>query len=183
VVRRLIDILAQKDAEWVKMAMSFGIDEDSARDLVHDMYIRLETYVDDPERVMYNEDEVNTFYVYVTLRNLYLSGVTKKKYFYFPDNDLKHKLSISAEEVNYEREEAFGEIIDRIRNEVNSWYWYDRKLWEIHFDEQRSMRSISNDTRISLSSIFNTLKRCKNTIRDMFKEDVEDFNNEDYDRI
>ena len=60
---RLIDILAERDDEWMKMAMSFGVDKDKARDLVQDMYLRLETYVDDPERVMYNEDEVNTFYV------------------------------------------------------------------------------------------------------------------------
>ena len=165
------------------MAMSFGIDEDYAREIVHEMYIRLDKYVDDPERVMYNEDEVNTFYVYVTLRNLYLSDVSKKKIVYFPDHDLKNKLSVSMEEVNYQREEAYDKIVNKIRDEVDKWYWYDKKLWEIHFDNQRSMRSISNDTKISLSSIFNTLKRCKNTIRDMFREDVEDYNNEDYDRI
>ena len=180
---RLIDILAEKDAEWMKMAMSFGISEEAARDIVQDMYIRLETYVDDPERVMYSEDEVNTFYVYVTLRNLYLSDISKRKFMHFPDYDLKNKLSVSIEELNYEREKAYDKIIEKISKEVDNWYWYDRKLWEIHFKDQRSMRAISNDTKISLSSIFNTLKRCKNTIREMFSEDVEDYNNEDYDRI
>ena len=181
---RLIDILAERDDEWMKMAMSFGIDKDKARDLVQDMYLRLETYVDDPERVMYNEDEVNTFYVYVTLRNLYLSEATKKKQFYFLDYDMKGGTTDIEEEFSLmEREEAFSAIINKITDEVNNWYWYDKKLWEIHFYDQRSMRSISNDTRISLSSIFNTLKRCKGIIRDMFNEDVEDFNNEDYDRI
>ena len=61
------------------MAKSFGVTDDDANELVQEMYLRLHKYVDDPERIMYNDDEVNTFYVYVTLRNIYLSGTKKIK--------------------------------------------------------------------------------------------------------
>ena len=161
------------------MAKSFGVSDDDANELVQEMYLRLDKYVDEPERVMYNDEEVNTFYVYVTLRNIHLTGIKKiPLYGILDDNILK-----AYEETNIEREEAFEKIISNIKQEVDTWYWYDKKLWEIHFDGQNSMRKISTDTRISLSSIFNTLKRCKNKIKDMFNEDIEDFNNEDYDRI
>jgi len=161
------------------MAKSFGVTEDDANELVQEMYLRLHKYVDNSERIMYNDDEVNTFYVYVTLRNIYLSG-TKKVRLYGRIDDYALP---AYEDVDIEKEMAFEKIVGSIRAEVDTWYWYDKKLWQIHFDNQKSMRSISTDTTISLSSIFNTLKRCKKKIKEMFNEDVEDYKNRDYDRI
>lgn len=172
-------MLAQKHNDWINMAKSFGVSDDDARELVQEMYLRLHKYVDDPERIMYNDDEVNTFYVYVTLRNIYLSGSRKISLY----GTLDDHVLLAYEDADIEKELAFEKIVKGIRDEVEKWYWYDKKLWEIHFDNQKSMRSISTDTTISLSSIFNTLKRCKIKIRDMFNEDVEDYKNRDYDRI
>jgi len=45
------------------------------------------------------------------------------------------------------------------------------------------MREISNGANISLSSIFNTLKNCKNRIRETVGEDYQDYKNKEYDRI
>ena len=175
----VLNVLAQKHNDWINMAKSFGVSDDDAKELVQEMYLRLHKYVDDPERIMYNDDEVNTFYVYVTLRNIYLSGSRKISLY----GTLDDHVLLAYEDADIDKEMAFEKIVKRIRDEVQKWYWYDKKLWEIHFDNQKSMRSISTDTTISLSSIFNTLKRCKIKIRDMFNEDVEDYKNRDYDRI
>jgi len=67
----LLERLAERHADWIRMAKSFGADYDTAQDLVQDMYIRLYTYVKDFEKIRYGE-EPNTFFVYITLRNLYL---------------------------------------------------------------------------------------------------------------
>ena len=61
------------------MAKSFGCDDDAANELVQGMYIRLTKYVDKVDKIMYDENNVNTYYVYVTLRNLFLSGYHKLK--------------------------------------------------------------------------------------------------------
>ena len=37
-------------------------------ELVQQMYVRINDYVDDPKKILYNETEVNTYYVYVTLK-------------------------------------------------------------------------------------------------------------------
>jgi predicted DNA-binding protein YlxM (UPF0122 family) len=46
-----------------------------------------------------------------------------------------------------------------------------------------SIRKIAEETNISWVSIFNTLKKCKEELREIFKEDFEDYLNKDYDRI
>ena len=58
-----------------------------ANELVQEMYLRMYDYTKDVKRIMYNEKEINTFYIYITLRNLYYSKFTnykkKKKQCYF----------------------------------------------------------------------------------------------------
>ena len=71
--KRLIDILAEKHNDWGNMAKSFGISKEDANELVQQMYIRITDYVVDVKRILFNESEINTYYIYVTLRNLYLS--------------------------------------------------------------------------------------------------------------
>ena len=45
-----------------------------------------------------------------------------------------------------------------------------------------SIRKISSETNISWVSIFKTLKKSKDELKDLFKEDYEDFKNKDYER-
>ena len=74
---KILDILAKRHIEWVKMAKAFKISEDNdANELVQDMYLRMHDYTKDVKRIMYNEKEINTFYIYITLRNLYYSKFT-----------------------------------------------------------------------------------------------------------
>jgi len=178
-VERLIDKLARKDHDWFVMAKSFGVSDDIARDLVQEMYLRIHKYVDNPERIIEEDGTINTYFIYVTMRNFYCTKYMKEK----RTVPLSDEIVIAYDKANIEKENALMALSDRIRSRVDEWYWYDKKLWDIHFHQQLSMRQIAKATKISLSSIFTTLKNCKNKIREEFFEDAEDYNNEDYDRI
>lgn len=56
------------------MARSFGTEKHEAEDLVQEMYLRMYKYVENPEKIMYNDKEVNTYFVFVVLRNLFFSS-------------------------------------------------------------------------------------------------------------
>ena len=71
---KILDILAKRHNEWLNMAKSFKLDTNDANELVQDMYIRMYDYTKDVKRIMYNETEINTFYIYITLIVIY-SGV------------------------------------------------------------------------------------------------------------
>lgn len=174
----LIDRLAEKHEAWVHMAMSFGVTEESANEIVQEMYIRVTKYVDDPERIMYNEKELNNYYIYVTMRNLFLSNFHKgKKRNHYSTEDINDELInfSNVSDVSDEYEDSFDALINKIEDVVDSWYWYDKKLWNIHFKNKMSMRRISRETRISLSSIFNTLSNGKKKIRENSKEEYEKY--------
>ena len=45
------------------------------------------------------------------------------------------------------------------------------------------MRKLASETGISLTSIFTTIKNCKNRIKENIGEDYQDYNNKDYELI
>ena len=60
---------------------------------------------------------------------------------------------------------------------MDSWYWYDRKMFELYYRTDMSMRDISSETNITLSSIFNTLSNVKAQIRQKLEEDYKEYKN------
>lgn len=228
---RTIEVLAKRHDEWVKMAMSFGLQMGDARELTQEMYIRMDKYKPNVKEIMYNETEVNTFYVYTALSNLFHTGYhetgrswrskkTKVSYnsplldieFNYDIEDFfmfsecpecyeafikkNQKLKVEASDV-YDTEEnreleysmtmfesLFGNLKEDVKGIVSKWYWYDRKLFRLHFPmifddldndgepkKPMSMRKIAKETGISLKSVFNSLKAAKMRIREEFQED------------
>jgi len=56
-------------------------------------------------------------------------------------------------------------------------------LFKHYFDSGMSMRELADETRISTSSIFQTIKYCKGKLKENLNEDYEDYKNEDYELI
>ena len=192
----MLEILTKKHSEWMSMAMSICRDKNLAKDLVQDMYLRLNRYIDNPERIMKN-DEVNSFFVYITLRNLFYdykkdknnnsSRFEEYKSYYTDDSDesvvAKFATLPEDRETDDLMEEAYHKISEAIYKEVSTWHWYDEKLFKLYFLTDNSLRDIAKDTKISLTSIYNSCKNYKKIIEEKFGEDIEDFFNEDYDKI
>lgn len=147
--------------------MSFGTDRDTAQDLVQDMYLRMYKYVENPERIMYNEDEVNTYFVFVVLRNLFISSQKSMSFDQLEDIDGE------IEEPNYDYENAYNRLLDELWDEVESWHWYDTKLFKLYHNTDMTIKKISEETKISERSIWNTLDNGRKRIQTNRKEAYE----------
>jgi RNA polymerase sigma factor (sigma-70 family) len=146
------------------MVKSFGADQDLANDIVQEMYVRLYKYIEEPEKIMYNEQEVNTFFVYVTLRNMYATLMKAKSRIEFVDvSQIEDELIF--EDTNQQAEEAIVELYDEIWENTEEWHWYDRKIFDLYHNTDMSMRTLASKTKISARSIFNTLKNARERIQ------------------
>jgi DNA-directed RNA polymerase specialized sigma24 family protein len=153
------------------MVQSFGCPVHLSEDIVQEMYLRMHKYVSKPERIMYNETEVNTFFVYITLRNMYADYTKAKSKISYTDD-----LPASRYDTDpVERENALAGLVDSIWAEVDTWHWYDKKLFTVYINSGMSMRDLSSETTISLRSIFNTLKNAKERIQTNCKDDYENY--------
>jgi DNA-directed RNA polymerase specialized sigma24 family protein len=137
----LLTILAARHTDWIRMARSFGADQELAQDIVQEMYVRLYKYVEDAEKIMYNEKEVNTFFVYVTLRNMYTSLMKAKSRFEFVDvSTLEDELVF--EEANIEAETELQSLYEEIWETADDWHWYDKKIFHLYHNTDMSIRTL-----------------------------------------
>ena len=174
----MLELLAKEHTLWIKMVVNMGCSQDVAEDIVQEMYIKLHRLIKDENKIMYNDEEVNRFYVFVTLKNLYVDyRKAKGKYNFF---EFDERDDVIDDEDSTDRDEAFSNLINSITEEINSWHLYDAKLCNTYFKSNLSLRDISTGSKISLTSIFNSVRNYKKILRDKFEEDVMDFYNEDY---
>ncbi len=176
----LLDKLAEKYYDWLNMAKSFKLSDENSKELVQEMFVRIFDYVKDPNKIMYNETEVNTFYIYVTLRNLYYAKLNKNNRTVNIDDHIPslEKFYYCEEDFGEEdRKEYLEKIFNNVDSIMDSWYWYDRKMFELYYRTDMSMRDISSETNITLSSIFNTLSNAKAQIRQKLEEDYKEYKN------
>jgi DNA-directed RNA polymerase specialized sigma24 family protein len=177
----MLEILASRHSEWVSLAISLGCPHYLAEDVVQEVYLRLHKYSDSVyHKLIYPDNEVNTFYMFVTIRNT-LRTILKGESVFVPVDEFIFEESDNEPDI--EKEEAFSRIMTKIQNEANSWGAYHSKLFNLYFMTDHSMRNISDGTDIGLTHIYNNLKSYRQAIVKAIGEDYEDYLNGDYEQI
>ena len=112
---------------------------------------------------MFNESEVNHYFVFLVLRNLYLDKCKKQKKTvrveekYFKTTTLLNNLEFKQE-------------LDIIKDEINSWHLYDRKIYELIYKEGYSMLELSKKTGIDYYSIYRTKNKIDKLLHKKLKK-------------
>lgn len=184
----MMELLSKYHKLWISMGLSMGIPSHLVEDFVQEMYLRLNKYVKNPDKIMYSETDVNKFYVYITIKNLYndyLKEKSKHHMVRLDDIDVVYEIVDPTPEAQkkseIQKQKAEEKLIDMIQQEVNGWdRWYDQKLFKVYYETDISMRKLSKDTNISVTSIFNSCKNYKQILNTKFAEDFQDYINGDF---
>ncbi len=177
----MLELLALRHKEWVDMARAVGCPEPYAEDVVQEVYIRLYNYRENIyNKLILPDDEVNTFYMFVSIRNM-VRTMMKNEGVYINYEEFYYEEADGLADM--QMEEAFSKLIVKMRNEANSWGRYHSKLFNVYYMTDFSMRDIADGTGISLTHIYNNLKTYKKIIIDKYREDYQDFKNQDYDKL
>jgi DNA-directed RNA polymerase specialized sigma24 family protein len=169
--------VAKHHNEWVKMVNQFG-EYFFAEDIVQETYIMLMKW--SSEEKLFKDGNISKGYMWLALKNTFLQHVNKNnKIKFIPLEDVYNL----AEENNTEENEAYNDLLNNVDLECDSWHWYDKQLFELYKNTNKSLRQISAETNISVTSIFNTVKTCKKRIKNNVGEDYQDFINQDYELI
>jgi DNA-directed RNA polymerase specialized sigma24 family protein len=162
----VLELLYKKHKDWCDIVESFGVNPDTAEDIVMEMYIKLDKQVKAGTNVMYNETEINYYYVYRALRNLFLD-LKKKESLYdvVSWGDLSEKLK-----ADYRSEMIvdYDKLYEKFNKELESLYWYDRKVFEL-IDSGESFQNLSDKTTISYYSLYNTYRKVKKHLKSIIK--------------
>jgi DNA-directed RNA polymerase specialized sigma24 family protein len=162
---QLVEHTYRKHNVWLlQCAYNFTNSKDKANELVQDLYLRL-LELQDIKKIMYKED-INLYYIYKMLRSIYLNG-QKKSITMLPIDEELYNLSTSEydEQADSDWERALAlsnEALDQL-------YWFDTKLFRVYIEENHSIQSLHNATGISNSTIWTSMKKTKQYVRDYVK--------------
>ena len=178
----MLELLATKHDDWIRIAYSMTKDMDRAKDLVQDMYLRLHRLGKTKEDIMY-KDTINRYFVWTVLVNMYKVSMRSKVYKKIDTCELFGNEDVADEEYDVEENYSFEKITKAIKEIVSTWKPYDKKLFELYFIHGQSLRQISKGAGIGLNSIHNSVKSYRDILRKELSEDLMDYFNEDYDKI
>lgn len=138
-----MDQLYKQHNKWIKIAKTFGAG-DVAEDLVQDAYIVAMNW----------KSKVNESLFYFMLRNVTMDHFRKEKRVYI-----------------YIEPQQF--LNEQLYSFIDTFHPYDRKLYLTYINEKLSMRDIAKETGISLTSIYNTIKNCNETLKKFIEQSHE----------
>jgi RNA polymerase sigma factor (sigma-70 family) len=155
----ILDKLAEKHSDWIRIVQSFGCDLMTSEDLVQDMYLKVYDWSEKNNRsILYNKNEVNYYFIYKALRSIWLNHVNYSNR--YTDKELVENLNLSTE--GQESTEATLQVIEE---KLSQLYWYDRKIFELVYKDGISMLQISYKTGIDYCSIKRTIKKVKKILK------------------
>jgi len=148
-IKKQLILLFKRNQDWIDIVKSFGVDEQTAQDLVQEMYIKMQTQLENGKTLMYNETEVNYYYVFTMLRTIFLDLTRKRKNIYKIPLDHIH---LTNNDVDY------NAYYNKIQKELNKMYWYDRKVFEI-INGGESIAEFARKSYIPYYSLYNTYQK------------------------
>ncbi len=177
IVSNILNEIAKHHKEWISMVRTMGAGG-ASEDIVQDAYIRIHKYAT-PEKIIPNGN-VNKAFMFVVLRNMYMTHCKESARFNMVElsetKELIHEDNLKWKQAQYK----FDGIIE---DSQEDWHWYDKMLFNYYKDSGKSLREIEEETGISLTSLWNTIKNCKARLKETLGETYQDLINEDYELI
>lgn len=155
-----LEKIAAKHQDWLSIVKSFGCNPEIAEDIVQECYLKLDKLLKNGLDISYGDD-INYYYVYKSLKALYLDLYRKEKKIFKVGIEALDKY-ISDEEdrppldVNSKIKEL-DTLLDKV-------FWYDKKVFNI-ISSGTSIMELSRKTGISYYSLYNTYSNVKKLIK------------------
>ena len=147
-IEETINKLFKKHKTWVDIVISFGCTKVIAEDLVQEMYIRIQLKLEKGLDISYVDEEINYYYIFKTLRSLFIDLKRKGKNIKFQEIKDSDVISCDA---------YFEPVYNDVKKVLDKLFWYDKKVFEI-VDSGTSISALSRQTKIPYHSLYNTYR-------------------------
>ena len=173
-MNELLKRIYKNHKKYINFVKSYGIIFDS-EDVVQDMYLKVYNY-GNLENLKNQDDKKLNGYVYRVLLTLIATHFNR-------ETTEKQKVCLPSEIKESEEMLAYEKFEKKIDDVLNTLHWYDKMLFNIYRYKRVSMRKLSKDTGISLTSIFMTIKKVKSKLKEELSDDYKDYINGDYELL
>lgn len=163
----MLQILSRHHDLWLSYVLSFGVNPDTAKDIVQEFYLKMHDYDKD---IMTNDD-VNFYFVYLVLRNMVFDLKRREKKFYFTeeipaledDEYIETDTSKSEYITKWINDNTVDEIEYNSADDLQD--IYHAYIFNQVILEKKSIMQLARETTITYHSLRNTVQIIKNEIK------------------
>ena len=158
-----------------------------AEDFFNDLFIILADKDFNKIKTIYDNDEMSQ-YLYVIIRNNLQS--TSSRYYYTyrkpvgsdynEETDFRlSNDSIDRDRILNELQDDYKRLMNRIKKHLDSEviknpkFFYDKKVFEMYYEDDNTFRGLGELLDIPMSSIYNTVTKSRTKLVKRFKKDIE----------
>ena len=110
---KILKQIANKHKDWINIVRSFGCNNETAEDIVQEMYIKVQLKLEEGLDIRYGDDDFNYSYVFRILRNLFIDLKRKESKVQIVDIDnVKEDFSVD-ENTDYDK------ALEKIQNQMD----------------------------------------------------------------
>lgn len=149
----ILEIAYKKHKTWLRICKSFGCNDDTCKDLVSEMYIKIDDLTKKGKDLSYGDNDINYWYCYKILRHLFLHLKIKEKRISFVSDEYLSNLK----DDDYIDLDTFGKEFDKELEKLNE---YDKAVFKI-ISSGKKISELSRETTISYVSLRNTWLKTK----------------------
>lgn len=147
--------------------MTFGCNNETAKDIVQTMYIKILKMFEKNDFDITYDDDINYYYVYKTLKSLFIDLKRKQnKVQIIRLDDLNKKKY--AKNLTIEEDINYISSYNKVLKQLDDSFWYDRKVYEI-IESGVSISELSRKTTISYYSLYNTYNKMKKKLKNNYE--------------
>mgnify|MGYP003109474647 CR=1 FL=1 len=149
-------------------------------DITQDLYLKIHKEL---EKIPNNKNEITKFldryiygqaYIYQSIKQILIntfrreSKYTRLDYLKLSENEKKYLV----QKIDKIQEETIQDKVDKY---VDTFYWFDKKVFNLYrYEFKTHPTEMSKQTKLSESTIYRTVKRCKIKINEKLKRDYYD---------
>jgi RNA polymerase sigma factor (sigma-70 family) len=155
-----LEKLASKHKTWIRIVKSFGCKGYLCEDVVQEAYLKINTLLDKGLNINY-EDDINYFYMYRTLKSLFLDLCRKESKIQKVNVEYLEKFTQPEQETKHK--DITGKM-RQLNTLLDKMFWYDAKVFNL-ISGGMSIAELSKKSGISYYSLYNTYKNTKMIIK------------------
>ena len=153
---KTLELVYKDHKKWINTVKKMGSHQEEAEDIVGEMYVKVGELVN-KGLVPFYGNEINYFYIYRALRNIFLNLKNKQK----KESKVSLDNALELEDGEYIDFESENE---KVEEALDKMHWYDKKVYNMLQDEC-SIRELSEKTNISYHSLYNTFRKVKEELK------------------
>jgi DNA-directed RNA polymerase specialized sigma24 family protein len=172
-MKSTLEIVAEQHNDWIRIVKSFGCNFETAEDIVQEMYIKIHILVSKGTDVMYNETEINHYYIFRTLRSLFIDLTRKQskiKIVSLTDSNGK-PIEELMKQPEYNEIDDVEKFYEMVNNALDTFHWYDEKIYR-YIEGGESIKGLSDKTTISYYSVYNTYNKVKKRLEKLINRNI-----------